>query len=90
MSYADGLSCLVAGAPGSFPAPGTPSAAGSVAPVSEDDEMELMDEQLLMMLDRQKEVRRCCDAVLSVTLKTFGMSLRYRQRFDSAGRSCLW
>lgn len=31
---------------------------GSAAPVSEDDdETELMDEQLLMMLDRQKEVR---------------------------------
>ena len=46
------LRCITAASRASSVAP------GSAAPVSEDDdETELMDEQLLMMLDRQKEVR---------------------------------
>lgn len=38
-------------------AAGKPSETGVSAPVSEDDESTLMDEQLMLMLDRQKEVR---------------------------------
>ena len=71
--------CLVAGVSRATSASAAPSVGGSAAPVSEDDETELMDEQLLMMLDRQREVRCWLWCPSGCNMRTFRMFTLFMQ-----------